>query len=134
MLGSPSVDAQDYIVEQGTVPNSYCVWVYRKWNSGIAECHTKVTTTLVNSGTTWVSPYYTYGLNRPNYPFTFIEAPVEIVMPVRSSANSYWLYKQSGASSNNSTVQTSLYIAIKQNSFTNGSTLTVTYSVKGRWK
>lgn len=51
----------DYIVEEGTSG----IWTYRKWNSGIAECWGRYTTTsssLTHCGST--------------LPFTFSETPV----------------------------------------------------------
>lgn len=131
LLGSPGVNAADYIVEQGVKNIDGISWLYRKWNSGIAECKGTITTSVTSTGDTWSGSYKVVAVNRPRYPFTFIEAPVEIATPVRSSANSYWLYS---ANSNNTTTQTDAYKAIKLNNFTNGSTLTVAYEVYGRWK
>lgn len=57
----------DYIIEQGTKG----MWTYRKWNSGIAECWGTY------SGT--ISPYASnmFLIPTQEYPFTFIEAPVD---------------------------------------------------------
>lgn len=41
----------DFVVEQGTSG----IWTYRKWNSGIAECWGKRSSTAASSGTTTVS-------------------------------------------------------------------------------
>ena len=133
-LGSPNVEAVDYIVEQGVKNVDGVTWYYRKWNSGIAECYCTITTTLSSTGTVWSGSYKYHGLNRPTYPFTFVEAPVEIAVPVRSSANSYWLYKGDGTGANNSTTTGTYYGAIKLNNFTSGSTVTISYMTKGRWK
>ena len=126
-LYSKTYNPADYVVEQGTSG----IWTYRKWNSGIAECKGVATTTLTSTGDVWVSPYYVYSTVRPNYPFPFVTAPVEVATPVRSSANSFWLYS---SNSNNTTTQTDSYKAIKLNAFTKGSTLTIAYEVIGRWK
>lgn len=120
----------DYIVEQGTSG----IWTYRKWNSGIAECWGKTTTTLSNTGTVWTSPVYAYLLSSVNYPFTFTSVPTEFASQGGSSANSYWLYKAAGTTYDNTTTKTAQYQACKINSFTNGSTITVSYMIKGRWK
>lgn len=62
----------DYIVDQGTSGK----WIYRKWNSGIAECWSsnKVTCKLdKNWNGVYTSPPFRY-----NYPFEFMEIPIEI--------------------------------------------------------
>ena len=130
LIGTTSVAVSDYVVEQGTSG----IWTYRKWNSGVAECWGTQTYTLSNTGTVWVSPAYYYSFTQINYPFTFVEVPSEIATPVRSSANSYWIYKGDASSTNGTTTKTSRYGAVKLNSFTNGSTVTISFSVTGRWK
>lgn len=130
MLGSPNVTTQDFVVGQGAIGGGDVVWVYRKWNSGIAECWCTSTMTISGTGTVWVSPYYYVYLPRPSYPFTFTSAPVEIVSAMGSSVNSFWV----GRDADNTVSQTAYYYALKQNGFVNGSTLTVAYFVKGRWK
>ena len=62
-----NLQSRDYIVEQGTSG----IWVYRKWNSGIAECWGKYYEQI--------SPYSTntYLIPRQPYPFLFTEEPID---------------------------------------------------------
>lgn len=57
---------KDYVIDQGYEGN----WVYRRWNSGIAEVwgrHQTKSTNLYGLGLTVMTP---------EYPFAFIEAPI----------------------------------------------------------
>ena len=71
----------DYIVEQGTSGN----WIYRKWNSGVAECwcHHRYTPT---GSTAWGGVYYTTPNTTATYPTgLFIEEPITNVFHVASA-------------------------------------------------
>lgn len=117
----------DYVIEQGTSG----IWTYRKWASGLAECWGDKTFTLSNTGTVWVSPAYYYALSTVDYPFEFSSIPIEIATPVRSSHNSYWIYKGDATVADNTTTHTARYGAIKINSFSNSATVTLSFSVIG---
>lgn len=58
----------DYVVEYGTKDG----WIFRKWNSGIAECWTTIAETKSNYST--VNGFYTY-YGTVNFPFSFLEPP-----------------------------------------------------------
>lgn len=120
----------DYIVEQGTSG----IWTYRKWNSGVAECWGRGSFTVSGSGTVWNSTVYYYGLTTIDYPFTFYSVPTEFASPTGATAYSYWLYKGDNTSADNTTSHTARYGAIKVNTFSNGTVLTVSFLVQGRWK
>ena len=64
----------DYIVEQGTKNG----WSYRKWNSGKGECW-KILTVNMAVDRAWGSLYISDSISRQNYPFPFINKPVENV-------------------------------------------------------
>lgn len=69
-----NLGAVDYVVEQGVSG----IWIYRKWNSGIAECWTNTSLSLTGSTANGAlcGGYYAQ-INNPNidnFPFTFKEA------------------------------------------------------------
>lgn len=137
LLGSPNVDAQDYVVEQGGKNVGGMNWIYRKWNSGIAECWGRLTTTLT-AGTVWSGSVYYFQFNSVSYPFTFASVPTEIASPI-NGINAFWTYKESSASSgystsDNTTTNTARYGVLKLNTFNSGETATISIIVKGRWK
>lgn len=70
----------DYIVEEGTAtPDSYGVWGYRKWNSGIAECW-RTTQTASFAPTTAVGGFYGRVLSGYSFPTgLFITTPQAFV-------------------------------------------------------
>lgn len=129
-LYAPVYPPSDYVIEKGTSG----IWTYRKWASGFAECWGSKIFTLSSSGSVWVSPAYYYMLTAENYPFTFSSVPIEVAAPIRSSANSFWLFNGDGTTYNNTATHTAPYGIIKINSFTSGSTVTLSYSVFGSWK
>lgn len=62
---------RDWIVEQGTSG----IWTYRKWNSGVAECWGKSSTTIT-SWSPWGSGYLSTPNINVNFPTNFfIESP-----------------------------------------------------------
>lgn len=66
-----SGDAIDYVVEQGTGNG----WIYRKWNSGLAECWKTVTITA-QTNTSDAGGYVSASAADPgNFPFTFTAVP-----------------------------------------------------------
>ena len=81
LFGSASgtgTDAQDYVVEHGTATASDgSYWIYRKWNSGIAECWGRKKETKSQYDTMGSS----YGMwweywSDVYYPFSFTETPI----------------------------------------------------------
>ena len=120
----------DYIVEQGTSANG--IWTYRKWASGIAECWGMQFVTITSQNN-WnnqkvARPWF----DAVDYPFTFYSRPTEVVNIAFATSNSAWLTIEGGYS--NSTTKTAVYSALKNNDFTNGSVLAISYDVKGLWK
>lgn len=122
----------DYVVESGSNEN----WTWQKWNSGIAECWGNFTA----SGTSkvWNSPVYqlTGAKFGPyNFPFKFVELPIEIANPIGGS-NAFWLYKESTEVGNQlTTAHTGQYVPAKVNAFNSGTqTVEISIFVKGKWK
>lgn len=129
-LYAPVYPHSDYVIEKGTSG----IWAYRKWASGFAECWGTNQFTLSGSGSVWVSPGYYIMLSSVNYPFTFSSIPIEVAAPVRSSSNSFWIFKGDSTTTNNTATHTAPYGIFKINQFTSGSTVTLSYSVFGSWK
>ena len=116
----------DYVVEQGVSG----IWIYRKWNSGLAECWGQYTYSATAS-TVWAAPIYVTDAAGPQqYPFVFASVPMEWAS-VDSSTNALWLYKESNA--HNTASQTATYHPLKVNAF-NSNTIDIRYYVTGRWK
>ncbi len=68
------INQKDRVVEQGVSGN----WTYRKWDSGIAECWLKYTTTVdISSGSSpvWDKFYRSY-TSEISLPFVFAEMPM----------------------------------------------------------
>lgn len=122
----------DYVVESGS--NSQ--WSWQKWNSGVAECWGNFTA----SGTSkvWNSPVYNLTgakFGPYNFPFEFVELPIEIANPIGGS-NAFWLYKESAEVGNQlTTTHTGQYVPAKVNAFNSGTqTVKISIFVKGKWK
>ena len=122
----------DYVIESGS--NSQ--WTWQKWNSGVAECWGNFTA----SGTSkvWNSPVYNLTgakFGPYNFPFEFVELPIEIANPIGGS-NAFWLYKESTEVGNQlTTTHTGQYVPAKVNAFNSGTqTVKISIFVKGKWK
>lgn len=122
----------DYVIESGS--NSQ--WTWQKWNSGVAECWGNFTA----SGTSkvWNSPVYNLTgakFGPYNFPFEFVELPIEIANPIGGS-NAFWLYKESAEVGNQlTTTHTGQYVPAKVNAFNSGTqTVKISIFVKGKWK
>lgn len=116
----------DWIVEQGI--NG--IWMWRKWQSGLAECWGQYSYTSSTS-TVWSAPlYYSDSVSAQPYPFTFKSIPMEWAS-VDSSTNALWLYKES--SGHNTVSSTAVYRPIKVSAFSSN-TFDIRYYVVGRWK
>lgn len=122
----------DYVIESGS--NSQ--WSWQKWNSGVAECWGNFTA----SGTSkvWNSPVYNLTgakFGPYNFPFKFVELPIEIANPIGGS-NAFWLYKESAEVGNQlTTTHTGQYVPAKVNAFNSGTqTVKISIFVKGKWK
>lgn len=116
----------DWIVEQGTDG----MWIWRKWQSGLAECWGQYSYTSSTS-TVWSAPlYYSDSVSARPYPFTFKSIPMEWAS-VDSSTNALWLYKE--ASGHNTVSSTAVYRPIKVGAFSSN-TFDIRYYVVGRWK
>ena len=122
----------DFIVAQG-IENG---WIYRRWNSGVAECWRNVEHSNISVTTAWGSIYETpeaYGA--PNYPFTFIETPIVNlnVQKTTSTSGSYAIMGIERGSSSASTTSPGSWYYLRATSGT-GITVTTSIYVIGRWR
>ena len=124
------ITLQDYIVEEGASG----IWTYRKWNSGIAECWGRSTTTTTLS-TAWGTTVYTGTLiDKIEYPFTFSEIPNEVVR-LEPTTSSGWIYGENGSSTNvNTTTHTGKYMIARPTSVNDTKEFKADIFVKGFWK
>lgn len=121
--------AVDYIVEQGISG----IWMYRKWNSGIAECwgtHQSSVTMSQAWGGMYINPTPTA---RQNYPFAFTQRPFETVTG-RTQNYACFIYAESSGNGLNTTTQTAQYNFIRSTSSTTATTAYLDYYVIGQWK
>lgn len=119
--------ASDFIVEQGTSGD----WIYRKWNSGIAECWArKAVNTAVQ--TAWGNLYVSGALSATNlaFPFTFTAIPMINVNLSGSGSGAFIIASGSGSSS---TTNTGIY-EIARGTAAAAANYGVNYDVRGRWK
>lgn len=120
---------QDYIVEQGEKDG----WTYRKWNSGLGECW-KILTHTTTLDSPWGSMYCGATLmKRQNYPFVFIEKPVEIVN-VLASGNAAWITPESGGNGMNGAYATAVYNVVRPSIVNTSQTFNFDFYIRGRWK
>lgn len=123
---SPSSQQIDFPVEEGISG----IWYYRKWNSGRAECW-GTASILTNFTKGWANQYTCSTIDRQNYPFTFIERPVETVT-IRGTI--CFGYSEAGAGGMNSQTQTAQYCASRPTELTDNVTVYIDYHISGRWK
>lgn len=116
----------DYIVDQG-VTNG---WLWRKWNSGIGECWTKLTKESAFTST-WGSLYEAQPIEPVNYPFTFVEIPFEFATPGNNGLGA-WVERNS--STTQSTTLSGTYQLIRPAKDTKTYTLMVNLYVVGKWQ
>lgn len=130
----------DYIVEQGVVDASYVgefansaiagSWMYRKWNSGLVECWTK----LSRAGdftSTWGSLYETKPFPRAVYPVTFVELPMEYAT---SGNNTIGAWVEVSGQAQQTLTATNSYQLIRPAKDTTKNVLTINLYVIGKWK
>lgn len=118
--------AQDYIVESGKSG----IWTYEKWASGKALCWGVYThNTSVNS--LWQNGVYTgdNSTSRINYPFTFIEKPVETTT-LMTGDYATWQYNKAvnGASA------TGDYNVARFGAVSSRETFYFNFYILGRWR
>lgn len=118
----------DFVVESGTTG----MWRYKKWSDGTAECFGRITiTTTLDSA--WGSLHTGANrIERQNYPFEFVEIPVEVVIG-RASANACWAYSESDGRGLNTTTQTAIYNVARTGS-AGSNTVHFDFYVVGKWK
>ena len=108
------------------------MWRYKKWSDGTAECFGRITiTTTLDSA--WGSLHTGANrIERQNYPFEFVEIPVEVVIG-RASANACWVYSESDGRGLNTRTQTAIYNVARTGS-AGSNTVHFDFHVSGRWK
>lgn len=132
--------AADFIVEQGVTQASYIdgsaspatstTWIYRKWNSGLAECWIKLAYNAAIDRT-WGSLYETFAFPIAVYPITFTELPMEFATS-GNNASGGWV-EVSGKAQQTLT-NTNSYQFIRPVKSTTVETLTINLHVVGKWK
>lgn len=119
-------DEMDHIVEQGVSG----IWTYRKWNSGLAECWGIYEfNTTVN--VTYGKLYSSNDIQFPNYPFTFVEAPI-VQFAHHSSEMGYFI--ESGKNSDAATEKPPTFCIIRAAALTASNTGRVAAKIIGKWK
>lgn len=118
----------DSVVEEGEANG----WRYRKWDSGDAECW-KTLAHSTTVATAWGSMYVGNATKRQNYPFSFVEKPVEIVS-ITSGSKMGFLYPEQSGYGVNGTSASAQYNVASLSSYTTAVTYYFNYHVMGRWK
>ena len=126
----------DYIVEQGTVTtgsgNSAANWVYRKWNSGIAECWCrKHISTAVN--TAWGNLFVSGALSYTNITWgvDFIEIPVANITIAPNASGAFLI---AGGSTSLTKDNTGGYEIARGSALASAGSFYINYYGIGRWK
>lgn len=118
----------DYIVEQGTKSG----WTYRKWNSGRAECW-KVLEFSTTINTAFGSLYCGNATSSQNYPFSFIEKPMEQVT-LQSGNTQAFLYAEADGHGVNGAAASGRYNVFRPSAVTTSETFYLSFYVCGNWK
>lgn len=123
----------DYIVEQGAANG----WVYRKWNSGLAECwgSASVEATIT---TAWGGLFSADGLQsrdpfNVSFPFAFAQAP-QVTATLKSSGTTAAILVVPGWGSAATTTRTGSYDLCRGTAMVEARTYTVCYYAMGSWK
>lgn len=127
-IGYKNATIADFIESQGTTDG----WIWRKWNSGIAECFRKLSIS-VGVKTPWGSLFTTGAMSVTNltFPFEFKEIPI---VSVSMSTNGWMgMLAQPGGSSR-ATTKTSGSFEIVRATTAETAHYFLNYSVIGRWK
>lgn len=120
----------DGIIEQGTSG----IWTYIKYESGRAVCWGSFDSVKVNAFVAWGALFVSKVNDRIDYPFAFVDRPVEIAR-VSCRSLAVLTLPESGGNGMNSTTQTAVYSAAR-----GAETDSTLYSlildlfVVGRWK
>ena len=131
------VDAPaDYIVEQGTKTtgsgNSTANWVYRKWNSGVAECWCrKHIQTAVN--TSWGNLYVSGSLPHTNITWgvTFTDIPVANITIAPDASGAFLI---AGGSTSLTATNTGGYEIARGSALASAGNFYINYYAIGKWK
>lgn len=115
----------DYIVEQGTSGN----WVYRKWNSGLAECWGFVKGSTAVTGA-WGSCYSSGNDIKASFPFAFTDYPIVQATPVYDNGGNFWIATDTAGTSKTQTAQ---YQIVRPNSF-DPVAYKINFYAIGHWK
>lgn len=134
--GVEIVGNADYIVEQGTKTtgsgNSTANWVYRKWNSGIAECWCrKHVSTAVN--TSWGNLYVSGALSYTNITWgvNFTEIPVANITIAPNSTGAFLI---AGGSTTLSATNTGGYEIARGSALASAGNFYINYYGIGKWR
>lgn len=108
-------------------------WLWRKWESGRAECRKTVTVSTAIS-TAWGTMYVgTTKMSRQSYPFVFTAKPMEVAS-LASAANAVWLFPESGGNGINGAYQSAIYNVCRPSAVSAASTYYITIDAVGKWK
>lgn len=118
----------DTVVEQGTTDG----WTYRKWESGLAECW-KILEHSTTVATSWGGMFVGNATARQNYPFSFIDKPVETVT-LTSGSKMGFIYPEQNGHGVNGASASARYNVASLSSYTTAVTYYFNYHVMGRWK
>lgn len=119
----------DHVVDYGETDG----WLWRKWESGRAECRKTVTVSTAIS-TAWGTMYVgTTKMSRQSYPFVFAAKPMEVAS-LTTAANAVWLFPESGGNGVNGAYQTAIYNVCRPSAVSAAGTYYITIDAVGRWK
>lgn len=128
--------AADYIVDQGTITtgsgNSQANWVYRKWNSGIAECWCrKHVSTAVN--TAWGNLFVSGALSYTNITWgvNFIDIPVANITIAPNASGAFLI---AGGSTSLTKTNTGGYEIARGSALASAGNFYINYYGIGKWK
>ena len=119
----------DCVIEAGEKDG----WIYRKWDSGIAECF-KILTVTTKIQTAWGTMFVgDTKMARQSYPLVFTSKPVETATLQAGSATG-WLFPESSGNGVNGGYASAIYNIARPNSVTTDQVFYIALSATGKWK
>jgi hypothetical protein len=118
----------DIVTEYGTKDG----WTYRRWDSGVAECW-KIVEFSTTINTQFGSLYCGNATQRQNYPFAFVEKPVETVT-LQSGSTQAFLYAEASGYGVNGTNASARYNVFRPGAMATSQTFYLSFHILGKWK
>lgn len=119
----------DCVIEAGEKDG----WIYRKWDSGTADCY-KIVTVTTKITTAWGTMFVgDTKMSRQSYPLVFTSKPVEVAS-LTAGGSAAWIYPESSGNGVNGAYASAIYNVARPSSVTTDQTFYICLHATGKWK